>query len=69
MLWPRSPKRARIDAIRIELQHFVVEFARRGRLLIQSDEIPYVLSRLFDVLGIVIAVGDSVSGDHRARVQ
>lgn len=64
-----APKRARIDAIGIEFQHPVVEFARSLRRLVQTDKVADVSPRLFDVLGIVIVLRHLMPGNDRARVQ
>src|SRR5580700_6606322 len=64
-----APKGAWIDAIGIEFQHLVVEFARSLRRLVQTDKVADVSPRLFDVLGIVIVLRHLMPGNDRARVQ
>src|SRR3989442_9925224 len=61
----RSPERARIDPIRMELQHLVVEISR-GRRLGNAVEIADVLPGLFNDLGAVVVPRSLMSGDHSA---
>jgi hypothetical protein len=64
-----TPKRARIDTIRIEVERRVVELARSSRCLVQGNEIPDVLSRLAYDAGIVRIFRYFVPGDHCNRIQ
>src|SRR2546426_10543440 len=61
----RSPERARIDPIRMELQHLVVEISR-GRRLGNAIEIADVLPGLLNDLGAVIVPRSLMSGHHSA---
>src|SRR5260370_38570286 len=65
----RTPKRARVGSIRIELQHLVVEFSDGCRHLGQTVEIADVLSGLFKNSGTVTLLGFLMSGDHGAWFQ
>ena len=65
----RGPQRTRIHAIRIKLQHAVVQFFRDLRHLAQSAEVANVLPRGFDVPRAIVAVWDSVSRDDRSGLQ
>src|SRR5207253_6701394 len=65
----RTPERARIGPIRIELQHPVVELSRGRRQLGQAVEVADVLPGLFDDSRVVVVLGLLVSGDHRARLE
>src|SRR4029077_11217708 len=64
----RGPERARIDAVRIEPQHLIVQLSRSGCRLGQAVEIADVLTGLFDDPGAVVVFGPLVSRDHRSRV-
>src|ERR1700686_3930474 len=63
----RKPEGARIDPIRMEFQHLVVELSRCRRCLGYAAEIKNVLSGLFNDLGAVVVPGSLMSGDHGAR--
>src|SRR5689334_16394369 len=53
----RTPQRPpRIDSVRIELQHLVVELLSGSGRFRETVKIEDVLSRLFDDSGIVVAV-------------
>src|ERR1700722_20544195 len=65
----RTPQRAWIGSIRIELQHLVVKLSRRRRHLGDAFEIADVLTGLFDYSGAVVLLGFLMSGDHRAWFQ
>src|SRR2546425_10068976 len=65
----RTPERAGIDAIRIELQHLVVELPRGRRRPGYAVEIANVLSGLFNDLGPIVAPRPLMSGDHGAWVE
>src|ERR1700722_5190161 len=66
----RSPERpARIDSVRIERQHLVVERLSRCRLLHQPVEIADVLSGLFDDPGSVCSFGPLVRRDDGAGLE
>src|SRR2546422_3327419 len=65
----RSPERARIDAIRIELQHLVVELSRGRRRPGYAVEITDVLPGLFNDLGAVVVPRSLMPGDHGARIE
>ena len=62
----RTPQRARIGSIRIELQHLVVELSRGRRHLGHAVEIADLLPGLVDDSGAVVVLRFLVSGDHRA---
>src|SRR3989442_15514671 len=65
----RSPERARVGPIRIELQHLVVELSRGRARLGYAVEIADVLPGLFDYSGAVVLLGFLMSGDHRAWLE
>src|SRR5713226_6096987 len=65
----RNPERAGIDAIRIELQHPVVELWRGRCRSGYAVEITDVLPRLLNDLGAVVAPRPLMSGDHGAWVE
>src|SRR2546425_6188982 len=65
----RTPERAGIDAIRIELQHLVVELPRGRRRSGYAVEIANVLSGLFNDLGPIVAPRPLMSRDHGAWVE
>ena len=66
----RKPERSpRIDPIRIELQHLVVESSRGCRCRGYAVEIADVLPGLFNDLGAVVVPRSLVSGDHSAWVE
>ena len=63
----RKPERSsRIDPIRVELQHLVVESSRGRRCPGYAVEIADVLPGLFNDLGAVVVPRSLVSGDHSA---
>src|SRR2546426_219755 len=62
----RSPERARIDPIRMELQHLVVENSCGRRRLGNAIEIADVLPGLLNDLGAVIVHRSLMSGHHSA---
>src|SRR2546425_13020914 len=62
----RTPERAGIDAIRIELQHLVVELSRGRRRPGYAVEITDVLPGLFNDLGAVVVPRSLMPGDHGA---
>jgi hypothetical protein len=64
-----GPKRTRIGANRMELEHRVVEFAGRRRRFIKSIEIAQVLPSPPDVAGIVAVFRHLVAGDDGCRLQ
>ena len=65
-----KPERcSRIDPIRIEIQHFVVESLRGCRCPVWAVEIADVLPNFFDDLGAVVVPRLLVPDDHRARVE
>src|SRR5580704_10014262 len=65
----RTPQRAWIGSIRIELQHLVVKLSRRRHHLGDAFEIADVLTGFFDDSGAVVLLGFLMSGDHRAWFQ
>src|SRR3989442_15139365 len=65
----RTPERARIDAIRVELQHLVVQLSRGRRRPGYAVEIADVLPGLFNDLGAVVVPRPLMSGDHSAWVE
>src|SRR5205807_800512 len=66
----RKPQREpRIDPIRIEFQHLVVERSRGRRRLGYAVEIADVLPGLFKDRGAVVVPRALMSGDHRAWVE
>ena len=65
----RIPERARIDPIRMELQHLVVELSRGRRRPGYAVEIADVLPGLFNDLGAVVVFSPLVSRDHRAWLE
>src|SRR3989441_13020461 len=65
----RTPERAGIDAIRIELQHLVVELSRGRRRPGYAVEITDVLPGLFNDLGAVVVPRSLMPGDHGAWVE
>src|ERR1700726_3433898 len=64
-----APKRTRVDAIGIDFQHRVVEFARGLGCRIQPIEIAKVLPRLGNNMGIVVILWHLVPGHHRSGFQ
>jgi hypothetical protein len=65
----RGPERARIDPIRIEREHLVVEPARRRRRLGEPVESADILPGLVDDPGAVVVPRSLMAGDHRAWVE
>src|SRR2546425_9584927 len=65
----RSPERARIGPIRVELQHLVVELSRGRARLGYAVEVADVLPGLFDDSGAVVLLGFLMSRDNRAWVE
>ncbi len=66
----RKPERSsRIDPIRIELLHLVVESSRGCRCRGYAVEIADVLAGLFNDLGVVVIPISLVSSDHGAWVE
>ncbi len=65
----RGPEHARIDPIRIEREHLVVQLSRRRRRLDEPVEIADVLPGLFDDPGVIVVPRSLMSGDHRAWVE
>jgi len=65
----RKPERARIDPIRIKLQHLVVELARGRARLGYAVKVVDVLPGLFDDSGAVVVLRFLMSGDHSARLK
>src|ERR1700730_1579233 len=64
-----TPKRARIDTIGIEVEHRVVELARRRRRLVQADKVAGIFPRLADDAGIIVVFWHLVPGDYSLRLQ
>src|SRR5229473_6180850 len=65
----RGPEYARIDPIRIEREHLVVQLARRRRRLGYPVESADVLPGLFDDPGVVVVPRSLMASDHRAWVE
>src|SRR6266478_2008170 len=65
----RGPEPARIDPMRIEREHLVVELSRRRRCLGEPVEIADVLPGLFDDPGAVVVARSLMAGDHRAWLE
>ncbi len=65
----RTPQRAWIGSIRIELQHLVVKLSRRRRHLGDAFEIADVLTGLFNDSRTIVPVSFLVPRDHGARFQ
>src|SRR6266404_3998867 len=65
----RTPERARIGPIRVELQHPVVELACGRRRFGKAIEISDVLPGLLDDLRAVFPFRLLMSGDHGARLE
>ena len=64
-----APERAGIDAIGIDFQHRVVEFARGLGSRIQAIEVAKVLPRLGDDARIIVVLRHFVPGNDGFRVQ
>ncbi|MBA5800536.1 sensor histidine kinase [Rhizobium changzhiense] len=62
-----SPERADVDPIGIELQHGVVEFARRRGRFVQAIEVADILPRFANDARVVRIFRDFVPCDHRFR--
>src|SRR6266404_8612584 len=63
----RTPQRAWIGSIRIEIQHLVVKLSRRRRHLGGALKIADVLTGLFNDSRTVVLVSVHVPSDHGAR--
>src|SRR3982074_1568378 len=65
----RTPKRAGIGAIRVKLQHPVIELAGGCCRVIQPNEVADVLARFFHIFRTVIVAGNLMSRNNRWRFQ
>jgi hypothetical protein len=61
----RAPKGTRIGAVRIKLQHLVVELTGGSCRVIQPNEVTDVLARFFHIFRTVIVAGNLMSGNNR----
>src|SRR5262249_30745045 len=64
-----SPQRSGIDAVRVQLQHPIVELARGCRLVVQAVEILNVLSGRVDMSRLVIRIEGTVAHDDGPRLE
>src|SRR6202162_5369944 len=64
-----APKRARINPVRIEIKHCVIELTRVRSCFVQAVEIAEVLSRLANDAGIIVVFRHLMPGDHGFRFQ
>src|SRR5580704_18400250 len=62
-----APKRARIDAVRIEFEHCVIELTRVRSCFVQAVEITKVLPRLANDTWIIVVFRHLMPGDHGFR--
>jgi hypothetical protein len=65
----RRPQRIDVHAQRMQLQHLVVELARRPGLLSDPVEVTNILTSLLDDSRTVFVPGPLVSRNHGARLQ
>src|ERR1700745_2832495 len=65
----RSPERTWISAIRINLQHPVVQLSRRCAHLSETLKIANVSPRLFDIPRAIILLRFLMSGDNCERLE
>src|SRR5258707_4418468 len=64
-----APKRARIDAVWIEFEHYVIELTRVRSCFVQAVEIAKVLPRLANDTGIIVVFRHLMPGNHGFRFQ
>src|SRR5215471_12401402 len=64
-----APERARVDPVRIDGRHLLVQFVGGAGVLGEPVEVAYVRARLADDLRIVRTAGTLMSSYNRARVQ
>ena len=65
----RTPERTSIDPIRVQLEHFVIEFPRGRRLHGEALEIAYILPRFSNDPRAIIVPDALMSGDYGAGLE